>query len=416
MYIYKAAVIGAGTMGAEIAQVITYSGLPVVLKDIDDERLKRGVDVIRKIYQRRIEKGKMSREDVQSKMALLTTTTSFDAFKDADIIIEAVPENMELKKTVFKELDEAIQPSAILATNTSALSISELGFTTKRPQKVIGMHFFYPAHVMKLVEVISGLDTADETVSDVIGFCESLRKIPIRVNECAGFLVNRILMPYLNEACFCLQDRIATADEIDRALVEFGFPMGPFTLIDNIGLDICHDVVKILLSSYGNRMKPAPLWEAVYSKKRYGIKSGAGFYIYGEGAGGEDEELYNIINELLMGSASQAKPASMVDGILEFSLMRLLCPMINEAVLCLQEKISSASDIDIAMLAGIGFPQDKQGLLHYADDIGLDKILELLEDFTDTFGDRFWPAPLLRRMVAAGHLGKKTGKGFFEYT
>lgn len=389
-------------MGAEIAQVIAFSGLPVILKDVDEERLKMGVNTIRKIYQRRIDKGKMAREELESKMALITTTSSFDGFKDVDIAIEAVPENMELKKKVFKELDEALQLSAILATNTSALSISELGFVTKRSQKVIGMHFFYPAHVMKLVEVIAGLDTSEETISDIISFSESLRKIPVRVNECAGFLVNRILMPYLNEACYCLQEGVATVSEIDKKAVEFGLPMGPFTLIDNIGLDICHDVVKILLSSYGNRMKPAFVWDAVYSKKWYGIKTGRGFYIYGEDSGKEDDELYKIIGNI------RQKP--------EFSLMRLLCPMINEAVLCLQEKISSAADIDIAMLAGLGFPQDKQGLLHYADDIGIDVILHSLEALATAFGDRFWPAPLLRRMVAAGHLGKKTKKGFFEYT
>lgn len=407
MYIYKAAVVGAGTMGAEIAQTISFSGLPVILKDLDEERLKNGLALIHRIYKHRVEKGKMSPEEMESRLALVATTTSYDGFKDADIVIEAIFEDISLKKKVFRELDEVCQSSAILATNTSALSISEIGAATKRPDKVIGMHFFYPAHVMKLVEVVPGLDTSEETVSDIISFSESLRKIPVRVNECAGFLINRLLMPYLNEACLCLQEGAgATLSEIDKIMVEFGFPMGPFTLIDNIGLDICHSVVQVLLGAYGDRMQPAIIWDELYRRKRYGIKSGAGFYLYGENQGKSDEELRAILAELQKNTGKKK---------LEVSLMRLVCPMLNEAVLCLQENVSSAADIDLAFIAGLGFPQDKGGILHYADEVGIDKILESLEYFKERLGNRFWPAPLLRRKVGAGHLGKKTGRGFFEY-
>ena len=181
MFIYRAAVIGGGAMGSEIAQVITYSGLPVALKEVNEELAQKALGNIRRIYQVRVDKGKMTAEEMLAKMNLVSIATSFDALKEVDIVIEAVPEKMDLKLKVFKELDAALPEQAILATNTSALSISALGAATKRPEKVVGIHFFFPAHVMKLVEVIPGLGTSDETVSDATAFCEGLRKIPVRV-------------------------------------------------------------------------------------------------------------------------------------------------------------------------------------------------------------------------------------------
>lgn len=404
MYIYKAGVVGAGTMGAEIAQVITYSGLPVVLTDVNQQLVDHGIAKIRSIYQKRVDKGKMDASELENKMSLVSGATGYDAFKDADIVIEAVPEKMDLKKKVFQDLETHISENTILATNTSALSISELGAATKRPEKVVGMHFFFPAHVMKLVEVIPGLATSEETVSDTIAFTESLRKIPIRVNECGGFLVNRLLMPYLNEAAYCLQEGAAGIQEIDAAAVKFGLPMGPFTLVDNLGLDVCFDVVKVLLDSYGNRMKPAEIWGKLYEAKRFGRKTGAGFYNYGSG---DDKALQNIIEDFKKSAPSKKTKCS---------IERLIYPMVNEAALCLEEHVSSAGDIDLGMVAGIGFPQDKEGILHYADQVGLDQVLNTLLDFYHEFGERFWPAPLLRRMVGAQFLGKKSGRGFFEYS
>ncbi len=402
MYIYKAGVVGAGTMGAEIAQVITYAGLPVVLKDINQELVQKGVERIRKIYGRRVEKGKMSAAEVEAKLALVTPATDYGVFKDVDLVIEAVPEKMELKKQVFQDLEEVVSEGSIFASNTSALSISEMAAATKRPQKVIGMHFFFPAHVMKLVEVIPGLQTSAETVDDVVQFTESLRKIPVRVNECAGFLVNRLLMPYLNEAAYCLQEKAASREEIDRAAVDVGLPMGPLTLVDQLGLDVCYDVAQVLLQGYGNRMEPAKIWKTLYDAKYLGRKVGAGFYVYDPD---KQDQLSNWIDEIQRGSPKK--------GL--FSLERILYPMINEAALCLEENVASASDIDLAMVAGIGFPQDKGGLLRYADEVGLDRILARLEEFYQEHGDRFWPASRLRRMVGARFFGKKSGRGFHPY-
>ena len=404
MYIYKAAVVGGGAMGAGIAQVISYSGLPVVLREVNEELAQKALTAIRKVYQGRVDKGKMSPSEMESKMALVTVTTDLAALKEVDIAIEAVPEKMEIKKKIFQELDRVLPEHAILASNTSALSISALGAATRRPEKVAGIHFFFPAHVMKLVEVIPGLATSEETVADSIAFCESLRKIPVRVNECAGFLVNRLLMPYLNEAAFCAEEGVSLK-QIDEEMVKFGFPMGPFILVDTIGLDICHDVVGILLEEYGRRMTPAALWGEIYNLKRFGVKSGAGFYNYkGES---NDPAAEQALAQVRKNAPAKKAP---------FSQDRLLLAMINEAALCIQEKVATPSDIDVAVLAGIGFPQARGGLLRYADEIGIDKILSDLEALYRVYGDRFFPAPLLKRMVLAGFLGKKTKRGFLEYT
>lgn len=403
MFIYKAGVVGAGTMGAEIAQVISHSGLPVVLKDLKEEFVQKGMTKIREIYERRVSKGKMTPSEMGGKLALVTPATDYETFRDVDIVIEAVPEKIELKKQVFLDLEKVVGEGAIFATNTSALSISEMASATHRPSKVVGMHFFFPASVMKLVEVIPGLSTSQETVDDVVLFAESLRKIPVRVSECAGFLVNRLLMPYLNEAAYCLQEKAATREEIDKVATDFGLPMGPLTLVDQLGIDICFDVAQVLLNAYGNRMQPAQIWGKLYQGNYLGRKTGAGFYSYSPE---KKDQLGPWVEEV---HAQKPKKSS-------FSLERLLYPMINEAALCLEENVASASDIDVAMVAGVGFPQGKGGLLRYADEIGLDKVLSGLETFYQEQGERFWPAPRLRRMVGARFFGKKSGRGFHVYS
>jgi 3-hydroxyacyl-CoA dehydrogenase len=402
MFIYKAGVVGAGAMGSEIAQVITYSGLPVVLKDINEELVQKGLAHIRSIYERRVAKGKMTQAEMEGKLALVTPATNYEAFRDVDIVIEAVPEKMELKKQAFRDLEKIVGEGTIFASNTSALSISEIAAATKRPHKVVGMHFFFPAAVMKLVEVIPGLATAPETTDDIVLFTESLRKLPVRVNECAGFLVNRLLMPYLNEAAFALQESAASREEIDKVATDFGLPMGPFTLVDQLGIDICYDVVQVLLNSYGNRMQPAEIWGKLYQAKYFGRKNGAGFYTYDPD---KKDRLTEWVKEVQVKKTKKST----------FGLERLLFSMVNEAALCLEENVASASDIDLAMVAGTGFPQEKGGLLRYADEVGLDQVLIKLETLHKEHGDRFWPAPRLKRMVGAGFLGKKSGRGFHIY-
>jgi len=406
MYIFKAAVVGAGTMGGEIAQVITYSGLPVVMKDIDQAMLDQGMEAIRRIYQRRVDKGKMSEGDMQSKLDLVTPTLTYDEFGDVDIIIEAVPEQMEIKKAVFKELAEVCPEQTIFASNTSALSISEMGAATNKPHKMIGMHFFNPAHIMKLVEVIPGLDTGQETVDDVVIVTESLRKLPVVVQECPGFLVNGLLTPYLTEATKALEEGAATATEIDQAVVAWGMPMGPFTLMDMLGLDVCAHVGEYLYSEYGERMSPAPLFIKLVEAGRTGEKSGAGFYDH---PGGESDVVAGMIKEL--------QESGDVPTGTKFSAERLMLPVINEAALCVQENIASITDIDMSMVAGTGmtYGGERIGPLVIADKIGLDVVVETLEALAQELGPRFRPVRPLKLRVRAGHLGEKSGKGFHEY-
>jgi 3-hydroxyacyl-CoA dehydrogenase len=406
MYIFKAGVVGAGTMGGEIAQVISYSGLPVVMKDIDQKMLDIGMEKIRSIYQRRVDKGKMSPGEMQSKLDLVTPTLTYDGFEDADIVIEAVPEVMNIKKRVFKELEEVCPEATVFASNTSALSISEMAASTNKPHKILGMHFFNPAHVMKLVEVIPGLDTSQETVDDVVMFTESLRKLPVVVQECPGFLVNRLLMPYLNEATMCLEEGAASAREIDEAMVQWGWPMGPFTLMDMLGLDVCVHVGDYLAEEYGERMEAALLMPKLVEMGRLGEKSGAGFYGYRDQS---DEPTLKLVDEI--------KSKKGVAGS-EFSPERLVYPLINEATLCVQENVASVNDIDMAMIAGAGmtYGGERMGPLAVADTIGLDAVLEGLQALEAKYGPRFHPSRLLKLKVRAGHLGKKVGKGFHEYT
>ena len=344
----------------------------------------------------------MSAGEMESKMALVEPTLTYDGFDDVDIVIEAVPEKMAIKKAVFQELQAQVPETTIFATNTSALSISEMASATDRPGKVIGMHFFNPAHVMKLVEIIPGLDTTQETIDDIVMFTESLRKIVVVVKECPGFLVNRLLMPYLNEATWALQEGAAGATEIDEAMVDFGMPMGPFTLMDMLGIDVCAYVGEYLYDEYGPRMTPAPLFYKLVAAGRYGEKVGKGFYGYGDET---DEPVKQIIAEFPKESKS------------EFCIERLVYPLINEAVLALQETIASAADIDMAMIAGTGlsYQGERLGPLAIADKIGLDTVLEGLEGFQQKYGERFRPARLLRTKVRAGHLGVKSGRGFNEY-
>lgn len=408
MYIFKAGVVGAGAMGAEIAQVISYSGLPVVLKDVDQGMLDKGLAHIREIYQRRVDKGKMSASDMDSKVSLITPTLAYDDFGDVDFVIEAVPEQMAIKRGVLGELAKVLPESAIVASNTSALSISEMGAALGRPSKMIGMHFFNPASVMKLVEVIPGLDTSQETVDDVVAFTESLRKLPVVVKECPGFLVNRLLMPYLNEAVLALEAGAASATEIDQRMQAWGWPMGPFLLMDMLGLDVCAHVGQYLESEYGERMKGARLFPLLLQAGRLGEKSGAGFFGYGDET---DEPVKKMIADLQASGQVTPDPGG-------FSEDRLVLPLVNEAALCLQENIASPGDIDMAMIAGSGmtYQGERMGPLAVADALGLDVVLEKLEGLQKMYGERFRPARYLKMKVRAGHLGKKAGRGFHEYS
>lgn len=413
MWIFKVGVVGAGAMGGGIAQVVTYSGLPVVVKDIDQGQLDAAREHVQGIYQSRVDKGKMTTGQVQEKLDLIEYTLDYDDFGDVDIVIEAVPEVMAIKKQVFKELDGVCPPDTILASNTSALSITEMGVDTNRPHKVIGMHFFNPAHVMKLVEIIPGDETDQDTIDTVEQFTQELRKIPVLVKECPGFLVNRLLMPYLNEATLAVEQGAATAQEVDEALGRdgFGWPMGPFFLMDMLGIDVCAHVGRYLYSQYGERVRPAKLYERLIQLNRFGEKSGAGFYRY---ADADAIPLENIVSEM--------QEAGEVEAGTSFTVDRLIMPFLNEAALCIQEDIANVNDVDMACIAGIGMQVNwdgelvRMGPLEYMDTLGLDRVVDRLEALEQELGARFHPVEILYEKVRKGNLGKATGSGFKEYT
>lgn len=278
----KVLVCGAGIMGAGIAQVLAESGHEVMLRDIDQRYIEKGINGIQKNLTRSVEKGKMTPEAKAEILSRITGLVELSRAKEADLVIEAIIEKMEIKRDLFKELDEVFQPSTIFASNTSALSISELAACTKRPEKVIGMHFFNPAPVMKLIEIIKGAGTSEETHRFVLEFVKQLGKSPVTVKEAPGFVVNRILVPMINEAAFILMEGIATAEDIDSAMkMGANHPIGPLALGDLIGLDVCLLIMETLFNETGDaKFRPCPLLRKLVRAGYLGRKAGTGFYSY----------------------------------------------------------------------------------------------------------------------------------------
>jgi 3-hydroxyacyl-CoA dehydrogenase len=282
MFVFKAAVVGAGTMGGEIAQTIANAEIPVVLKDVDQKFVDTGLDKARSLWQGRVDAGKMEAAELDRKLGLITGTTDYSGFGDIDFVIEAVPERMELKQIVFSELDEATPGHAILASNTSSLSVTEMGDATSRPDKVVGFHFFYPASVMRLIEVIEGEDTSPETSQAAVAFAQSIRKMPIRCGEAPGFVVNRILNSSAAELWKFQEESGMDVKELDRIVAESkAAPMGPFFLADLLGLDTVLHVAEYLHDSYGDRFYVHRQMQELVAAGNLGAKTGKGFYEHG---------------------------------------------------------------------------------------------------------------------------------------
>lgn len=311
-------------MGAAITQVVASSGLTVVMYEMNEELVQKAMKRIRSAFQREQDKGKISKEKLHERLALINGTTSLKEFFDVDLVIEAVPEIMEIKKKVFTSLEQATSPQTILASNTSSLSISEIASTLKDSQKVIGLHFFNPPQKMKLVEVIPALQTSTKTIETAVDFVRLVGRESVVVTECAGFLVNRLLVPYFYEAMYTLLDGSAGIQDIDNAAMQYGFPMGPFRLCDFIGIDTLVHSGRIMEQYYGPRMKPPFLMEEMVRAELLGDKSGGGFY---KG---------NQINPDVLLLIENLKTNS--KHTVAFTTERLIYPMINEAVICLQEK------------------------------------------------------------------------------
>ncbi len=384
----RAAVLGAGVMGGGIAQLYADKGIPARMKDISAKALTLGMQSAGKIFKRQLQKKKLSPRQYQQKMNLIAPVLDYSGFNSAQFVVEAVLEKMDVKKSVLKELETKVSDDCTIASNTSSLSITEMQSVMKNPARFGGMHFFNPVHRMPLVEVIRGDQSSDETVSRIYQFSKQLGKTPIVVKDRPGFLVNRLLMPYLNEATWLLKDG-ATIDEIDSSMLDFGMPMGPMELIDEVGVDVGEKVAHILFEGFGKRMEPSPFNQKVVAAGRLGKKNGKGMYEYLDYSG-KNKKLNPEIYTILGADPRPGKVSSL--EIVE----RCTLPMINEASRCLEEGIvATADEVDLGMIMGTGFPPFRGGLLKYADSLGLDHIVERLKHYQKTHGERYAPAPAL---------------------
>lgn len=393
MDIKKVGVVGGGLMGAGIVQTLSSFDYPVCFQDVNDEMVRKCSAQVEKIYMSAVKKGKLTEEQAKKKLSLVKGGTEYNGFEDVDLVIEAVPEKIPVKKEVFTLLDQICKPDAILATNTSSLPVSHIATFTSRGKQVIGMHWFNPPHVMKLIETVAAIDTSSETIQSVVDFCRKVGKTPVRIKECAGFLVNRLLGIYMNEALFMLGEKEMPAP-IDRAAVRLGMPMGPLVLGDMVGWDIIYHSNQTLFEEYGTRFAIPQLLSQMVEAGKLGQKVKNG--IHPEGY------------EPTYAESPQDDVAH-----LQYLSSRLLFPMLNEGIRCLEEGVASARDIDLALQLGTGMPK---GPIIWADDLGLDILFQGLEHLKCQYGERFRPSPLLRRLVLAGYFGNKSGKGFSLYT
>jgi enoyl-CoA hydratase/3-hydroxyacyl-CoA dehydrogenase len=406
MFVFKAAVVGAGTMGGQIAQTIAAAGVPVVLKDIDQALVQAGIDeaasVTRAQVGRLADKGRITAEQADAQLdeilARIHGTTSYDGFGDVDLVIEAVPERMDIKQAVFAELDAATPGHAILASNTSSLSITEIGDATLRPHKVVGFHYFYPASIMPLIEIVEGDDTSAETVTAAVTFAQAIRKQPITCAEVPGFVVNRILNSGIAEVWREQEEKGLSIKAIDEGVGAAGVvPVGPYRLVDLLGLDTVLHVAEHLVESYGQERFYVPkAMQKLVANGKLGAKTG------GEG-------LYDPQGQANVPGDAEPDVAELVQLL---SLKTFL-----EACLVLEEGVATHRDIDFGMMAGAGL-DPRRGLLPpfmRADSEGLDTILARMESAQERHGERFAPPTILRRLVAQGRLGQKTGQGFYAY-
>ena len=383
-------VLGAGVMGGGIAQLLADRGVPARMKDVTGQALATGIQAATKLFQKDTKRKKITARQAVQKLGLISPTLDYAGFHSLDLVVEAIVENMEIKKKVLQELETKVRPDCIIASNTSSLSITEMQKVLKSPERFVGMHFFNPVAKMPLIEVIRGATTSDAAVTTTFQFCKQLGKTPIVVKDAPGFLVNRLLAPYLNEATYLLSDGVPIY-EIDRVLGGFGMPMGAMELVDEIGVDVGEKVAHILYDAFGARMLPSPHNAKIVAAKRLGKKNGLGLYRWEEKGRKKvlDPEVYSILG------VTPKKGAVADEEILE----RCLLPMINEASRCLDESIvATPSEVDLGMIMGTGFPPFRGGLLRYADSLGIRKVKERLEHHQKRFGARFEPAPgILKR-------------------
>jgi 3-hydroxyacyl-CoA dehydrogenase len=380
--IAHAAVIGAGVMGSGITQWLSSRGVSVILRDISSELLTQGLANIDRLYAEAVERGIMPEDKAKEGRARIVASADPGPMRDVQVVIEAASEKLEIKKQIFRDLCSKAPHAVVLATNTSALPITELAAETETPGRVIGLHFFNPVSRMKLVEVVVGTETADETIECALAFTRQIAKTPVVVRDSPGFLVNRVLFPYLLDAAGLFENGV-DAEEIDRAILEWGMPMGPLRLIDEIGVDVSVDIADTLRRAYGRRDEAPPILRRMLGDKLLGRKSGGGFYAY---SGRERKTSHR--------SADKARAGELVN--------RLIFLMVNEAARCLEERVvASPEDADYGMILGTGFPTYRGGPLRFAEHFGIRKIVEKLEGLSQE-DNKFAAAEILKKHARDG--------------
>jgi 3-hydroxyacyl-CoA dehydrogenase len=397
--IKSAAVVGAGTMGGGIAMNFANAGIPVKVLETSQEALDKGLGVVRKNYAATVAKGRLSQADMDRRMGLMQGALSYDALKGADIVIEAVFEDMGVKKQVFERLDAVAKAGAILATNTSTLDVNEIARVTRRPESVLGLHFFSPANVMKLLEVVRASATSKETLATAMKLARTIKKVGVVAGVCDGFIGNRMLHAYFREAGFLLEEG-ATPQQVDRVIEDFGFAMGPFRVSDLAGLDVGWYIRKRQAATRPPHLRYSKVADRICEMGRFGQKTGAGWYRYEAGSRTPlpDPE----IEALIVSAAKEAgiERRQVTDREI---LERCIYALVNTGAQILEEGIAlRAGDIDIVYIYGYGFPRYRGGPMLYADSVGLDQVYQAVQRFHAAHGEFWTPAPLLERLAQSG--------------
>lgn len=396
----SACVVGAGIMGGGIAYQSAMSGVPIVMKDINSEALKLGLEEAAGILAKGHKRGKVDANKMTKVMAAITPTLSYGDFKGADVVVEAVVENAAVKKSVLNEIEHSVKDDCVIATNTSTISIDELAEDLRNPEKFCGMHFFNPVHKMPLVEVIRGSKTSDHTVAKVVSYALQMKKIPVVVNNCPGFLVNRVLFPYFFGLMELLREGVSFT-RIDKVMEGFGWPMGPCYLLDVIGLDTASHASSVMSDSYPSRMasKEPSLLKLFLENKRLGQKNKKGFYEYVTDKKGRLQKVADPAAEALLKGFSGGESKVVSDSEI---IERMMIPLITESARCLEEGIvATPMEVDLGVIYGIGFPPFHGGVLKYADTVGLGAICEKISAYSSLGGCYEAPA-ILQKLVAEG--------------
>jgi 3-hydroxyacyl-CoA dehydrogenase len=399
--ITRAAIVGAGTMGGGIAMAYASAGIPVLLKDVSDEAVQKGLATIRKNYESSVAKGRMTPDELVETLARIQGTTTYDGFGTVDIVVEAVLEEMALKTRTFEELAAVTRPDCVLATNTSSLDIDEIARASGRAAQVVGHHFFSPANIMKLLEIVRGRETSPSVVATSIALGKRLGKVPVVVGNCFGFVANRMLAYYMREAYLLLEEG-ASVSHIDRVLTAFGLPVGPFGMQDIAGIDVGWRI-RQHAASMGKTRADGPQSEVpdrLYEMGRYGQKTGVGWYRYEPGS--RDRIVDPIVDEIAAKEAARRGITRRAIGDDEI-VARVMTALANEGARVLDEGYAlRASDIDVIYSYGFGFPRYRGGPMFYADTIGVPRVLARVTEYRARFGDYWQPALRLERLAAEG--------------